>query len=105
MAKDGPSAPPFRTVLHDIGIDIAMIMDFHGDGHPLDTSPVRLEELKAYFKFCREHSAIGYVTPKAVFRCLSTKRSVWSRSMFRYITNSGCAEFFPFGQTLPSFSR
>lgn len=41
MARDHPRVPPFRSVLHDAGIDMAMIMDFHGDGHPLDTCPVR----------------------------------------------------------------
>jgi hypothetical protein len=61
MAKDRPWVPPFRTVLHDMGIDMAMIMDFHGDGHPLDTSPVRLEELKAYVKFCREQSGSEFL--------------------------------------------
>jgi hypothetical protein len=31
-------------------------MDFHGDGHPSDTSEIRLKELKAYFDACRAQS-------------------------------------------------
>lgn len=61
MAKDPSWVPDFRTVLRDMGINIAMIMDFHGDGHPLDTGPVRLEELKAYFQHCREQSGKDFL--------------------------------------------
>jgi len=48
--------PPFKPVLKDMGVNIAMIMDFHGDGHPADTGEIRLKELKAYFDACRAQS-------------------------------------------------
>jgi len=48
--------PPFKPVLKDMGVNMAMIMDFHGDGHPSDTGVVRLQELKAYFDACRAQS-------------------------------------------------
>jgi hypothetical protein len=48
--------PPFKPVLKAMGVDAAMIMDFHGDGHPDDVTDVRLEELQAYFKALRAQS-------------------------------------------------
>ncbi|MDQ6676285.1 MAG: hypothetical protein M3Z09_03210 [Acidobacteriota bacterium] len=48
--------PPFKPVLEGMGVNIAMIMDFHGDGHPADTGEIRLKELKAYFDACRAQS-------------------------------------------------
>jgi hypothetical protein len=48
--------PPFKPVLQEMGVDAAMIMDFHGDGHPRDTGEVRLKELEAYYRFCRAQS-------------------------------------------------
>jgi len=38
--------PPFKPVLKDMGINIAMIMDFHGDGHKSDVTEVRMKELR-----------------------------------------------------------
>jgi hypothetical protein len=48
--------PPFKPVLKEMGVNIAMLMDFHGDGHPSDISDIRLEELKSYFDACRAQS-------------------------------------------------
>ncbi len=48
--------PPFKTVLKAMGVNAAAIMDFHGDGHPADTTDLRLEELAAFFKACRSQS-------------------------------------------------
>ncbi len=46
--------PPFKTVLEKIGVDaLAMIMDFHIDGHPQDLTGLRLRELDQYYKACR----------------------------------------------------
>lgn len=39
-----------------LGINIAHIFDFHGDGHPQDPGPLRLQELENYFEACRRHS-------------------------------------------------
>jgi hypothetical protein len=43
---------PFRG----LGINIAMMSDFHSDGHPKDPGPIRLREQKTYFEGCRRHS-------------------------------------------------
>jgi hypothetical protein len=48
--------PPFKSVMKSVGIDSAMIMDFHGDGHPSDLTETRLRELKAFYQACRAQS-------------------------------------------------
>jgi hypothetical protein len=48
--------PPFTQVLKDMGINVALTCDFHGDGHPRDTTDLRLDELDAYYKMCRRQS-------------------------------------------------
>ena len=48
--------PPFKPVLKQMGVNAAIIMDFHGDGHPRDLTNLRLKELEAYFRACRAQS-------------------------------------------------
>ena len=48
--------PPFKTVLRDMGVNAAVIMDFHGDGHPRDLTELRLTELDSFFKACKAQS-------------------------------------------------
>ena len=48
--------PPFTQVLKDMGINVAITCDFHGDGHPRDLTDLRLEELDAYYRMCRRQS-------------------------------------------------
>jgi hypothetical protein len=48
--------PPFKPALKDMGVNMLMLMDFHGDGHAGDTGEIRLRELKAYFDACRARS-------------------------------------------------
>jgi hypothetical protein len=48
--------PPFKPVLKDMGVDAAMIMDFHGDGHPQNLADLRIEELDAFYRACRAQS-------------------------------------------------
>ena len=48
--------PPFKTALEKIGVDSAMIMDFHIDGHPSDLTGLRLRELDDYYKACQRMS-------------------------------------------------
>ncbi len=56
-AANGPAwQPPFKPVLKRLGIDAAMIADFHGDGHPRDTTDLRLQELENYYRACRAQS-------------------------------------------------
>ena len=48
--------PPFTQVLKDMGINVAITCDFHGDGHPRDLTDLRLQELEAYYRMCRRQS-------------------------------------------------
>ncbi len=48
--------PPFKPAMKAAGIESAMIMDYHGDGHPRDMGATRLEELRDYFRACRVQS-------------------------------------------------
>jgi hypothetical protein len=56
MEKGSDWVPPFKPVMENAGIDAAMIMDFHGDGHPADLTGLRLHELDEYYKMCRSQS-------------------------------------------------
>lgn len=56
MEKGNDWTPPFKPVLKEMGVNMAMIMDFHGDGHPYDLTETRTKELKAYFDACRAQS-------------------------------------------------
>src|SRR4051794_36734617 len=56
MEKGKDWVPPFKPVLKDMGVDSAIIADFHGDGHPQDQTELRLKELKAYYEHCRAQS-------------------------------------------------
>ncbi len=53
--------PPFKPALKEMGVNMAMLMDFHGDGHPADTGEIRLRELKAYFDACRAQSDADFL--------------------------------------------
>jgi hypothetical protein len=50
MEKGMAWTPPFKTVLESMGVHAAMIMDFHGDGHPRDLGEQRMNELAAFYK-------------------------------------------------------
>lgn len=56
MVKGLSWVPPFKPELEATGIDAAMIMDFHGDGHPSDLTDLRYRELGEYYKACRAQS-------------------------------------------------
>jgi hypothetical protein len=56
MEKGVDWAPPFKPVLKAMGVDAAIIMEFHGDGHPRDPGEVRLKELEAMDRACRAQS-------------------------------------------------
>lgn len=57
-AKSGSldNEPAWIPAMKALGINIACIDDFHGDGHAEDPGPLRLKELKAYFQACQRHS-------------------------------------------------
>ena len=48
--------PPWLAAFRALGINIAMMSDFHGDGHPNDSGAKRFEDLKNYAEACRRHS-------------------------------------------------
>jgi len=50
--------PPFKAAMRAIGIDSAMIMDFHiaGEGHPRDPTELRVKELSDYYRACQAQS-------------------------------------------------
>jgi hypothetical protein len=48
--------PPFKPAMQAVGIDAAMINDFHGDGHPSDLTGIRIRELAEYYQACRAQS-------------------------------------------------
>ena len=48
-------------MMRAMGINIAHIFDFHGDGHPHDPGPLRLKELETYFEGCRRHSDADFL--------------------------------------------
>jgi hypothetical protein len=48
--------PPWIPAMKALGVNIAYIDDFHGDGHPDDPGPLRLKELETYYQACRHHS-------------------------------------------------
>ncbi len=48
--------PPWISAFRGLGINIAMMSDFHGDGHPDDPGEVRFREQSEYFEACRRHS-------------------------------------------------
>lgn len=50
------TTPPWIPMMRALGINIAHIFDFHGDGHPRDPGPIRVKELATYFEGCRRHS-------------------------------------------------
>ena len=61
-AVNGASwTPPFKPTLQSLGIDAALIADFHGDGHPGAGDDTRLEELEAYYRYCRAQSAADFL--------------------------------------------
>jgi hypothetical protein len=53
--------PPFKPAMKAAGIDAAMIMDFHGDGHPNDTGERRLAELRDYFRATKAQSGKDFL--------------------------------------------
>ena len=54
--KGAEWVPPFKTTLRGLGIDAALIADFHGDGHPAAADDTRLAEVEAYYRYCRAQS-------------------------------------------------
>jgi hypothetical protein len=55
--RGGPrTTPDFVGMFKSMGVDIVHLAEFHGDGHPQDTGPVRLAEMQSMFDECRRLS-------------------------------------------------
>jgi hypothetical protein len=48
--------PSWLQVFRNLGINIAILADFHSDSHPADTGKLRLNEQKVYFDGCQRFS-------------------------------------------------
>lgn len=48
--------PTWLPVFRGLGINIAILADFHSDSHPADTGNIRLNEQKVYFEGCARFS-------------------------------------------------
>ncbi len=48
--------PTWLEVFRALGVNIAILADFHSDSHPNDTGQVRLQEQKVYFDGCERFS-------------------------------------------------
>ena len=83
MEKGLDWEPPFKPVMKSIGIDSAMIMDFHGDGHPADLTDLRLHELDEYYKACRAQSDRNFLLIP------SKKRNLSGRTLGTGISSPG----------------
>jgi hypothetical protein len=60
-ARNVDTTPPWIPMVRELGINIAHIFDFHGDGHPHDPGPIRLKELATYYEGCRRHSDADFL--------------------------------------------
>lgn len=54
--KSMDSRPSWVSVFRDLGVNVAILADFHGDGHADDTGGLRLNEQKVYFDGCARFS-------------------------------------------------
>jgi hypothetical protein len=48
--------PSWLPVFRSLGINMAILADFHSDSHPKDTGKLRLDEQKVYFQGCERFS-------------------------------------------------
>ena len=48
--------PTWLPVFRELGVNLAILADFHSDSHPQDTGKVRLNEQKVYFEGCERLS-------------------------------------------------
>ncbi len=53
--------PSWLQVFRGLGINIAILADFHSDSHPNDPGPLRFAEQKVYFDGCRRFSDKGFL--------------------------------------------
>jgi hypothetical protein len=51
-AGRAPGTPDFVGMFKGLGVNIVHLAEFHGDGHPKDTGPLRLAEMQTMFQEC-----------------------------------------------------
>jgi hypothetical protein len=95
--------PPWIPTFRELGINIAMMSDFHGDGHANDPGPLRLKDQKAYFDASRRHSDRDFlIIPGEENRTLTSAATI--RQSFR-VPYTGLASVSPgsrWSRTIPS---
>jgi hypothetical protein len=64
--------PPWISAIRALGVNIVMIDDFHGDGHPEDTGQLRLEELRHYY--CQGSHCPTFLCPSKIEGWLRIKK-------------------------------
>jgi len=62
VTADTGNPEDFRRTMMDLNVQTVALAEFHGDGHPKDPGPVRLDELKRMFEVCRRFSVPGRFT-------------------------------------------
>jgi hypothetical protein len=53
--------PSWLQVFRDLGINVAILADFHSDSHPNDPGPLRFREQKVYFEGTKRFSDRGFL--------------------------------------------
>ena len=53
--------PSWASVFRALGVNIAILADFHSDSHPTDPGPIRFKEQQVYFEGCRRVSDDGFL--------------------------------------------
>lgn len=53
--------PTWLPVFREMGVNVAMMSDFHSDSHPKDAGPLRLKEQKVYFDGSKRHSDTNFL--------------------------------------------
>jgi hypothetical protein len=53
--------PTWLPVFRELGVNIAMMSDFHSDSHPKDPGPLRLKEQQVYFEGSKRHSDTNFL--------------------------------------------
>jgi hypothetical protein len=53
--------PTWLPVFRELGVNIAMMSDFHSDSHPKDPGALRLKEQNVYFEGSKRHSDRGFL--------------------------------------------
>jgi hypothetical protein len=53
--------PSWASVFRGLGVNIAILADFHSDSHPTDPGPIRFKEQEVYFEGCRRVSDTDFL--------------------------------------------